>query len=99
MPLKTVNRVLKAQRKDVAASAFENDPQLNMLSRNEEVLSLLPFALNSDKERDVFHRIYGDQKHTYPGSMTALAKQMGLSNSQLSRVHTSILNTAKQYMK
>ena len=99
VPLRKVNRVLKSQRKDVAASAFESDPSNNALSRNEEVMALLPSALANDRERDVFHRLYGEQKHEYPGSMGALAKQMGMSSSQLSRVHTSVLNTMKQYVK
>ncbi len=93
---KFVNRVLTSQRRDIPASMFETDPAETGLARDEEVLSLLPHSLNP-QENQVFSHLYGDKKHLHPGSMGGLAKQLGMSNSQLARVHTSILKKYKEY--
>lgn len=95
-PLKNVNRVLKAQVADVQSSKFESDPNAAALQRDEEILSLLPFSLDPE-EKQVFDYLYGDKKHMKPASMGALAKQLGMNNSRLSRVHSRILNKYKSY--
>lgn len=94
---RVVQRVLQSQRKDIPASSLENDPQSHALSRDAEVLSLLPHSLKDDRERQVFHHLYGDLKENPPKSLGVLAKQLGLSNTQISRIHSSILDTYKKY--
>jgi DNA-directed RNA polymerase specialized sigma subunit len=97
MSVRQVTRVLSSQKRDVPASMFESDPTDKSLSRDDEVMALLPYTLTDPKEKEVFSYLYGENKHLKPASMGGLAKQLGMSNSALSRVHTSILDKFKQY--
>ena len=95
---KMVQRVQKALRKDISASAFENDPSRRQISMDAEIISLLPHSL-SEKERPVFDYLYGDRKEEHTGSKGALAKKLGLNASQLSRINTSIIKKYESYKK
>lgn len=96
IPLRNVKRVLRSQISDIASSKFESDPNASALNRDEEVMSLLKYSL-PPHEQEVFAYLYGDKKHLYPGSMGALATKLGLTGSKISRIHTSIMEKAKQY--
>jgi len=96
MSPKQVARIIKSQRKDIPASAFENDPYEYELQRDEEVLSLLPYNLTSD-ELAVFNHIYGRDGYPQITSTNELAKRLGKSPSQISRIRTSIFNKYQQY--
>ena len=96
MPVKKVDRIMKAQRRDIPASAFETDPHEQALQRDDEVLSLLPFNLTPD-ERTVFNHLYGQEGHAKIQSTNDLAAKLGKSPSQISRIRSSILDKYKQY--
>ena len=96
IPLRNVKRVLRSQISDIASSKFESDPNASALNRDEEVMSLLKYSLPPN-EQEAFAYLYGDKKHLNPGNMADLAAKLNLTGSQLSRIHTSILNKAKQY--
>jgi DNA-directed RNA polymerase specialized sigma subunit len=91
-----VAKIMKAQRKDIPASTFESDPHEMALQRDEEVLSLLPFNL-SQEEKTVFNHLYGRDGHASIQSTNDLAKKLGKSPSQISRLRTSILQKYNTY--
>ncbi len=96
MSVKKVNRILTSQRRDIPASAFETDPHEQALQRDDEVLSLLPFNLTQD-ERTVFNHLYGQEGHQQIQSTNDLAKKLGKSPSQVSRLRSAILAKYQQY--
>ncbi len=95
---KMVQRVQKALRKDISASAFENDPYKKQISMDAEIVSLLPHSL-SEKERPVFDYLYGEKKEEHKGSKGALAKKLGINASQLSRINTAIIKKYESYKR
>lgn len=96
MQPKRVAKILSAQRKDIPASAFETDPAEMALQRDHEVLDLLPFNLTHE-EKTVFNHLYGRDGHQQIQSTNDLAKKLGKSPSQISRLRTSILQKYQQY--
>ena len=96
MPPKRVARIMTSQRRDIPASAFETDPHEQALQRDQEVLDLLPFNLTGD-ERTVFNHLYGQNGHKHLQSTNDLAKKLGKSPSQISRLRTSILAKYHEY--
>lgn len=95
-PVKMVAKVLKAQRRDIPASTFENDPTEIAMHRDQEVLSLLPYNLSAD-EKQVFNHIFGQNGFRQISSTNDIAKALGKSPSQVSRLKTSILKKYDQY--
>lgn len=95
---KVIQRVLQAQRKDVADSTFASEPDdvLKHLSRDREVLALLPHELSAD-EKTVFNHLYGLEGHRQIDSTNELAKALGKTAPQVSRMKSSILAKYKQY--
>lgn len=96
MPAKRVAKIMTAQRRDIPASAFETDPAEMSLQRDDEVLSLLPYNLTGD-ERKVFNHLYGQEGHAQIQSTNDLAKKLGKSPSQISRIRSSILDKYKEF--
>ncbi len=96
MPVKKVTRIMTSQRRDIPASAFETDPHEMMLQRDDEVLSLLPYNLTPE-EKTVFNHLYGLDGHQQIQSTNDLAKKLGKSPSQVSRLRTSVLDKYKQF--
>lgn len=101
MPVRTVVRLRKTQFRDVPASGApvteESDVTMRLGPREDEVLSLLPSIL-TDQEKGVFDHIYHPNPEQRITSTTDLAKKLKLNPSQVSRLKTSILNKAKQYI-
>jgi len=96
-----VTRVKGNLRADINTSAFEEDPFEQDGARDQEVLSLLPLALGP-KDKEVFSYLYGDKQDKAPMlggrvNMGALAKQLNMSSSQISRSHKVIKDTYKKY--
>lgn len=96
MPPKKVTKILGAMRKDIPASAFETDPTEMALQRDDEVLDLLPYNLTHE-ERTVFNHLYGREGHEQIQSTNDLAKKLGKSPPQISRLRTSILRKYQEY--
>lgn len=98
---KLVNTIEGGRRNDIPTSVFEEDPFESGSARHQEVLSMLPQVL-SERAQTVFHHLYGDNKHQTPMSgskpnLGALAKNLGLSPSQLSRSHGEIIEAYRKY--
>jgi DNA-directed RNA polymerase specialized sigma subunit len=98
MAPKQVARVMGSLRADIPDSAFESQPDdtMKQMGRDREVLSLLPTTL-SHEERTVFHHIFGTEGHQKIDSTNDLAKKLGKSPSQISRIKTSILKKYEEY--
>ena len=87
---KMVSQIEAARIRDIPASAFEDDPGEYAISQDRELLALLPYRLD-DREKKVFNHLYGlnGAKQIQKGNV--LAKELGMSPSDLSRIRTSIL--------
>lgn len=96
MPVKQVSKVIGSQRRDIPASTFESDPTEIAMHRDQEVLDLLPYNLSKD-ETQVFNHIFGQNGARQIGSTNDIAKTLGKSPSQVSRLRTSILKKYQQY--
>jgi DNA-directed RNA polymerase specialized sigma subunit len=92
-----VARVQGSRRKDVISSSVEGDIAPQAASRNEAVLGLLRPALKAD-EQTVFDHIYGVNGTTRIQSTSALAKKLGKSPSQVSRLKSRIAAQYKKYL-
>lgn len=89
--------LLAAGQKDVIGSDFESDPVPRATTREREVLGLLRPALPPDQQQ-VFDHIYGMNDKPKITSTNELAKHLGKSPSQISRLRTKILNTYNSYL-
>lgn len=87
---KKVERILQGQRKDVIGSTFESDPTPYAVQREREVIGLLRPNLSADQQQ-VFDHLYGQSGKERIESTTQLAKVLGKSPSQISRLRTGIL--------
>jgi DNA-directed RNA polymerase specialized sigma subunit len=96
MSPKRVNTILSAVKKDIPASRFESDPTTSAIHREREVLDLLQYNLSPD-EKQVFDLLYGRNGNAPVTSTNDLAKRLGKSAPQVSRLKTSILNKYKNY--
>ena len=98
-----VETIQKARVKDVRASDFESDPTER--ATNYEELSLavakniLPQLFPDKPEmHELFHFTFGTGGYPQVTSTTQLAKKLGKSQSQISRMKTEMGNTLKQRM-
>lgn len=87
---KRVDRILQGQRKDIVSSSFESDPTSNAINREREVIMLLRPNLNSEQQ-EVYDHLYGQNGKSVITSTTELARVLGKSPSQISRLRTGIL--------
>ncbi len=85
-----------AANKDIIGSSFESDPLPRAGSREHEVLSLLPQALRP-RERQAFDYLYGRSGKPRVTSTSELAKLLGTSPSQVSRIKARILKKFEEY--
>jgi DNA-directed RNA polymerase specialized sigma subunit len=92
-----VARVQGNRRKDVIGSTMEADPTAYSTSRNESVLGLLRPTLNQ-KQQQVFDHLYGMNGQPRIESTGALARKLGLSSSQVSRLKSGIATKYKKYI-
>jgi RNA polymerase sigma factor (sigma-70 family) len=93
---KKVQQIQEAQFGDVIGSSFESDPTPRAISREREVVGLLGPALKDD-ERAVYEHLYGKGDRKQTTSTSELAKLLGKSPSQVSRLRTSILKKFKEF--
>jgi len=94
---KRLNRILDGQRKDVVGSTFASDPTPHAIQREREVASLLRPDLSGDQQQ-VFDHLYGRRGKEKTTSTTRIAKHLGKSPSQVSRMRTDILKKFDTYM-
>ena len=94
---KKVNRIIEGQRKDIVGSAFESDPTPHAINREREVAGLLRPNLNA-QQQEVFDHLYGKNGKAKTDSTTRIAKSLGKSPSQVSRMRTDILKKFNEYM-
>lgn len=92
-----IAQIEQARMRDVPASAFEDDPTELQHMRSREVLSMLPYELSPD-EHAVFRHLYGLDGHEQITSTNALARKLGKSPSQISRLRTSILDKYNRFL-
>jgi hypothetical protein len=93
-----VKRIMEgAARKDVPTSMLQSDPSTQPALREREVLNLLPDELSSD-ELQVFNHVYGRRGFARVASTSQLAKRLGKSPSQVSRLKSRIAKKYKRYL-
>lgn len=93
---KKVEAIQQAQFGDVIGSSFESDPTPRTVAREREVLGLLRPTLTQDQQA-VFDHIYGQGGKKKITSTSELAKALGKSPSQISRLRTGILKKFEHY--
>lgn len=94
---KRVNRIIEGQRKDIVGSSFESDPTPFAINREREVAGLLRPELDNDQQQ-VFDYLYGKNGKPQVTSTTQLAKLLGKSPSQISRLRTGILKKFEEHI-
>lgn len=92
---KHVQKTMGALRKDVLSSSFQSDPTPQESQRHMELIELLPPALPDNLHREVFYHMYGLEGRPKIDSPGAIARKIGKSPSQISRMRTTILNVYK----
>lgn len=96
MTPKRVGTILHSMKKDIPASMLVTDQVTNISPREREVLDLLQFNLSQD-EKQVFDLLYGRNGQPSIQSTNDIAKKLGKSAPQVSRLKTSIINKYKNY--
>jgi DNA-directed RNA polymerase specialized sigma subunit len=97
-PVKQIQGVLGAMKKDIVASQFENDPTKIPTAREQEVLDLLPYSLTHE-QKEVFDHLYGLNGKRRILETNEIAAALGKNPSQVSRIRTSILTQFQDHMK
>jgi DNA-directed RNA polymerase specialized sigma subunit len=92
-----VQRIQSSRRKDVMASSMESDPTGFGADRNRAVLGLLRPELTMEQQQ-VFDHIYGVNGAPQINSTSALAKRLGKSQSQISRLKSGIADKYKKFI-
>ena len=88
---KHVQKIEAARVKAIKDSVFAegDDPTEFQASQDKEILALLPYRL-TEKERLVFNHLYGLEGAPQIQSGNQLAKRLGMSPSDISRIRSSI---------
>jgi DNA-directed RNA polymerase specialized sigma subunit len=94
---KQVGTIVKAMRRDIPSSMWESDPEPQQVRREHEILPLMRDAL-TPQEQQVFDHIYGHNGTPVISSTGQLATRLGISQSQVSRIKSSIATKYKQYI-
>lgn len=95
---KRVEEIQGLRRRDILGSAFESDPMGHTSSRSREVVQLLRGTLGSEDEKTVYDYIYGKNGKPRITSTSAIAKRMGKSDSQVSRIKGRIVAQYNKYI-
>jgi DNA-directed RNA polymerase specialized sigma subunit len=99
---KRIGEIRANQKADQPGSLWTYDPMAQTSNREQEVLNLinseLPSIFPNADERMVFEHIYGlNGKPTLTGT-NELARRLGKSPSQISRIKTSVGAKVKSYL-
>lgn len=98
MNAQLVSTVRQYQIRDIPGSAFESDPSPKSMSFERETLDVLRPALGSDDERVVYDYMFGKNGKPQIESTGDIARRMGKSPSQISRLKKRIEATYKKYV-
>ncbi len=98
MTAQLVDTVNKYQIRDIPGAGFESDPTPKTLSMERETIDVLRPALGSDDERTVYDYLFGKNGKPQISSTGEIAKRMGKSPSQISRLKGRIEATYKKYV-
>lgn len=94
---KLVKEIQGLRRADIRASSFQSDPVGHVGSRDREVISLLKTELKGD-DLTVYNYLYGQNGMPKIESTGDIAKRMGKSPSQISRIKNHIAALYNQYL-
>jgi DNA-directed RNA polymerase specialized sigma subunit len=97
IPVKHVKAIVQGNRKDIASSAFEADPNDYGIQRDEEVQDLIRDALDGDDYKKLFDMIYGTNGTTKVQSVAERAKKLGVDQRTVYRMQDKIDSTFKEY--
>lgn len=100
---KRVETIRRSQRKDIPGSSFEHDPVPRPSSYEQQQIevaaNILPQLFPDKPEMHLlFNHIYGTNDHEQISSTTALAKKLGKSMSQVSRMKTQLGSVLSKHM-
>jgi len=104
MPAKRVETIQKARRRDIRASDFEDsEPEGKTTSYEEQSLAVAKNILpqlfpNKPDMHELFHYTFGTAGYPQVSSTTELAKRLGKSQPQVSRMKTLLGTTLKERM-
>jgi len=94
---KRVKEIQGLRRADIRSSSFQSDPQGHTSSRDQEIISLLRPELKGDEQK-VYDYIYGQNGKPVVTSTGELARLLGKSPSQVSRLKNRIGEAYKKYL-
>lgn len=97
-PVKQIQGVLGAMKKDIVASQFESDPTKLPTAREQEVIDLLPYSL-TEEQKEVFDHLFGHNGKKKIRETNEIAAALGKNPSQVSRIRTAILGKFQEHMK
>ena len=92
-----VKQVQEAQIRDIPEAGFESDPTPRVLPKERQILAYLRPSLKPD-EQTVFDYMYGKQGKPVVTSTGQIAKKIGKSASQVSRLKRRIEAKFKSYL-
>ena len=103
LPAARVETIQKARVRDIRASDFEHDPTERGTSFEEQQLAVAKNILpqlfpDQPQMHELFHYSFGTGGYPQITSTGQLAKKMGKSPSQISRMKTELGHTLKQHM-
>lgn len=98
MTAQLVDTVKQYQIRDIPGSAFESDPSPKALSFERETIDILRPALKTEDEKVVYDYMFGKNGKPQVESTGEIARRMGKSPSQISRLKKRIEATYKQYI-
>jgi len=93
-----VQTVQQYQIRDIPGSSFESEPSKKSISFERETIDVLRPALKTDDERDVYDYLFGKNGKPKVESTGDIARRMGKSPSQISRLKKRIEATYKKYV-
>lgn len=94
---KQVQTIVSSQRRDIPSTAWESDPIHVQSSRELEILPLVRELL-TPQEAQVFDHIYGHNGVPVITNSGEMARRLGMSQSKISRIKTSIAAKYKKYL-
>ena len=96
MTPKRITTIMGSMKKDLPSSLWESDPVAQASSREQQVLGLIRYELAPD-EQSVFDHIYGHNGAQRIEDTGQLARKLGKSPSQISRLKTSIIDKYNKF--